>query len=48
MLSGDSELSDGSNNSYDWSEIAFNAYNSFDKVVGPSIAQFGDGFVFDP
>jgi hypothetical protein len=47
MLSGDSELADGSPNSYNWSEIAFNAYNSFDKVVGPSIAQFGDSFVFD-
>jgi hypothetical protein len=47
MLQGDSSLSDGTANSYDWSEIAFNAYNNFDKIVGPSLAQFGDNFVFD-
>jgi hypothetical protein len=47
MLSGDSELADGTPNSYNWSEIAFSAYNSFDKIVGPSIAQFSDNYVFD-
>jgi hypothetical protein len=47
MLAGDSEMADGSANSYDWSEIALSAYDNFEKVVGPSIAQFSDNFVFD-
>jgi hypothetical protein len=38
MLQGDASLSDGTANSYDWSEIAFTAYNDFDKIVGPSLA----------
>lgn len=47
MLSGDPNLADGSVSSFNWSEIAFKAFENFDDVVGSAITDFTDNFAID-